>query len=361
MKKSLLALAFASAIFLAAGNGARGDSVILKSGDFLTGTITRIGPETVDLTTTFAGEIHIKRDTVRTLRSDGKVTIIAADGTTHSAFLTPVKEGTGWNEEVAAAPPIPMPVIALTPPAAAAAPAKVYDLDLERYFLPVGPHWKDEFTLGIVNTTGNSDSTSFASELDLNYKEAPQELNVKVGGAYAVTDGQHSAEQFYFDAVYRRTLPEWDKSERWYVFGENHELYDGIKELSLRSTTSGGLGYYVFKGDRFTLDLRAGPAFVYERFFDGDSDTDGSGLAGLRAQYVVNDHVSISEEALYTVAVADSSRYQLTSDAALNIKLPEVARGMGLKFGFRDDYDNATQPPGKHNDTRLTLSLTFDF
>ena len=128
------------------------------------------------------------------------------------------------------------------------------------------------------------------------------------------------------------------------MFGENHELYDAIKAISVRSTSGGGVGYYLFKGDKFSADLRAGPAYVYERFFSGDSNSDVSGLAGLRIQYAINDRASLSQNVLYTTAFSNASRYQLTSESALNLKLPEIARGVGMKFAFVDDYDNTAAP-----------------
>jgi putative salt-induced outer membrane protein YdiY len=339
---------------------AYGDTVILKSGDVFSGTITRIDADSIDVTTPFAGAIHVRRDTVKTLRSDGQVNIISADGTSHQAFLSPVTEGTGWQETAASAPPIPPPVVALAPPPALVAP-KMFAPNLEPFFLPVGPHWKDQFVLGLVNTTGNTDSTNFASEVNFHYDEKPAEFTMKIGGVYAVTNGVQNAGQFYFDAVYRRTLPEWDKTERWYVSAENHELYDAIKGISLRSTTGASLGYYFFKTDKFTMDMRAGPAYVYQENFGGHSTSDISALVGLRAVYNVNERVSVSEEALYTVSVEYVDRYQISSETALNLKLPELARGLGLKFAFRDDYDQTAAPPHQENDTRLTLAITFDF
>jgi putative salt-induced outer membrane protein YdiY len=339
--------------------GVLGDSVVLKSGDQFSGTITRIDATTVDVKTPFAGLIHVKRDTIKSLRSEDKVTVVAEDGTEHQSFVGQTQDGTSWKESPVVVAPPPPPAV-LTPPTPVI-PAKVYALNLEPYWLPVGPHWKDQFSLGLVNTTGNTESTSFAAELQLNYKDKPHELNLKLGGVYDVTNGSQTAGQAYFDAVYRRELPEWDKSERWYLFAENHELYDAIKEISYRITNGVGLGYYVFKDDKFTLDLRAGPAFVCEKDFSGDTSSDISGLVGLRAVYVINERASLSEEALYTFAFADFDRYQLTSETALNIKLPELARGMGMKLSFRDDYDNTAAVGKDRNDTRFVLSLTLDF
>ncbi len=336
------------------------DNVNLKSNDTLTGTIIRITPDTVDLQTNFAGLLHIQRDKVKTLRSDEKVIIVNPQGESHTAYISPLAQDTGWHESDTATPPSGVIAVA-APTTPAATPPKAVYLNLEPWFLPIGPHWKNQLTLGIIATTGNTDSTTVSTVANFHYEEKPQEITLKIGADYAVTNGDQTSDDAYFDGIYRRTFPEYDKSERWYAFGENHELYDATKDISLRSTTSFGPGYYLFKGKKFNLDLRSGPAFVYERYFTGHQTTDLDVLAGLRAEYVINDRTSLTEDALYTVAVVDDSRYQLTSDTALAFKVPEIARGAGLKLDFRDDYDSTATGGTKHNDTRFTLGLTLDF
>ncbi|HUO07738.1 MAG TPA: DUF481 domain-containing protein [Phycisphaerae bacterium] len=347
---------------LALSAPALADTISLKSGDTLSGSIKRIGPDTVDLDTNFAGLLHIQRDKIKTLRSDAKVLIVnpqGRGGESHTAFVSPLPDATGWHEsDSAAAPTLVAPAIP-APPAASA--AKALYLNLEPWYLPVGPHWKNQLTLGLLSTSGNNDSTTVATEANFKYDFKPHEFTLKLGANYAVTNGETTSNQAYFDTVYRRSFPHWDKSERWYGFAENHELYDANKDISLRSTSSFGPGYFFFKGSKFKLDLRSGPAFVYERVFNGDQTTDFDALVGLRAEYVINERASLTEDALYTVAVQDSSRYQITSDTALAFKLPELARGAGLKLSFTDDYDNTADSGSKHNDTRFTLGLTLDF
>lgn len=347
---AVMACALVSAVALA-------DTVTLKNGDSVSGTINRVSPDAVEVTTAYAGKVTIKREAVKTLRSEQKVLVVDPSGQTRTTYIAPVSEGAGWREVDAPVPPAPV-AIAPAPPAPPV-PQKAVALDLERYWLPIGPHWKNQFTLGIVNTTGNTESTNFAAEAAFNYKERPQELTLRIGGVYDQTEGTQTAGQFYIDAVYRRTLVEWDKTERWYAFAENHELYDGVKQISYRITNGAGLGYYLIKEPNFQLDLRGGPAFVCEKFFSGDTLSEPSALVGLRAAWTINERTSITEEALYTVSLKDAASYQITSETALNLKLPEIARGVGLKLAFRDDYDNASKR--KQNDTRFVVALTLDF
>ncbi len=353
---------FAMALVAASTVCTFGDNVVLKSGDTLSGTIVSIGPETIDLSTSFAGMIKIKRETVKSLRSDAKVTVINPQGESHAAYVSPVEGAAGWQETPAAVPVTAVAVVPPPPPSAPAPePAKVYNLNLEPYWLPIGPDWKNQLVLGVTTTSGNTNSTTVAAGASFAYNTKPQEFTLKLGTNYEMTNDVQTAGQAYMDAIYRRSFPQWDKSEGWYAFAENHELYDAIKGISLRSTTAFGPGYFLVKQPNIKVDVRTGPAYVYERFFNGDTNSDLSGLAGLRIEYVVNARSTLSENALYTVATNDTTRYQITSDTAFDVKLPELARGMGLKFDFRDDYDNTAVDGNKQNDTRFTLALTLDF
>jgi len=107
---------------------ARADDVLLKNGNTLTGTITRINPTTVDLTTDFAGILHVKRETVQSLRTTEQVTLVAADGTEHKTFAAPSEDWVGWHEATAA--------VAITSPPPARPPA-VTPIALPRQTGPV--------------------------------------------------------------------------------------------------------------------------------------------------------------------------------------------------------------------------------
>lgn len=353
----LAALAVAS---LAAA--AFADTVQLTNGDRLTGTITRITPDAVEITTPYAGAITLKRNAVKTMWSQEPVTIAPAEGPARTAYIAPTAEG--WAEAAQAVPepsPVAATPVAAAPVAAAPGPvvAPAPRLNLQGYYLPIGPDWTNVLTVGVLNTSGNTDSSQFTAEAVFAQKKDTHELTLKFGGAYAVTSGEQTLGLAYSDIIYRRNLP-W-QGGRWYAFAENDNRYDGVKGISLRSTTAGGLGYNLFAGERFDADLRAGPGFTYQRYFDGTADADAVILVGFRAAYAFSDRVQLTQDLEYSQAMFDPEHYVVTSETALNIKLAEVQRGLGIKLAFRNDYDNATQPPNSKNDTRFTAGLTLEF
>jgi putative salt-induced outer membrane protein YdiY len=334
---------------------ASADVIALNNGDRITGNIEKITPDGVQVATPYAGTVTLKMAAVRSLASTHPVSITDTAGAVHSAIVGPTPDNTGWKE-VATAPANPdaiaVPYVAAPPPAPA--PAPVVSL--------FGPKWQNELSLGLLNTSGNTDQTEFTGELDFHYTDKPHELTIKFDGAYGNTNGKLDNALLAGDVIYRRELPELMPRDRWYLFAENHDIYDGIKGISFRTIDDVGLGFYVWRGKKLEVDVRAGPGVTYEKLFDGTSDVDPNALAGLRAVYQFSDRVSLGEEAIYSTSVTDDTRYQASSETALGIKLPELQRGFGLKTTFRDDYDNTAGMNGhKRNDTKFVVALTLDF
>ncbi|MCL2640944.1 MAG: DUF481 domain-containing protein [Phycisphaerales bacterium] len=316
------------------------DTVLMEDGDKLTGRIEKVTADTVEMTTKHAGRVTIQRSAVKSMWSEEAVTVVGADGASRQVFLAPTKDG-GWEEQA---------VVAAKPEVGSAA-LKVVE---------VVPLWKNRLVLGIVNTTGNTESTAFAGELGFKYAEGPTELSIRIGGEYAVTDGNPSAQRFFNDNLYKRTLPEWNV-DHLFFFAESRNVYDGIARISLRSQDAVGFGYRLWKNEKLEASLRAGPGVTYERNFGGTSHTDLSCLIGLSAKYDFNERASLTQSIVYTQGLTDVDRYQISSETALQLKLPEIARGVGLRFMFRDDYDATTVRPTKHNNTRLVVGLTYEF
>ncbi len=338
---------------LCMGNSAGADTLWMKSGDRISGQIMKITDSTLSIKTQFAGTLHVKLAAIKTMVSRQPVKFIDRHGQIHTAYVEPDAKRTGWKEthkEPLIAADLPAPVAL----AAAAVPAKPQSI--------FGPHWNNELDLGATNITGNTQQTEFSGAVRFHYLNQPNELNLDVIGAYGTTNGVQDAGRLGFDCIYRRLLPQWPPHNRWYAFGETHELYDAIRGLSFQTNDLGGLGYKVFTGPKFEMDVRAGPGYLYETFFHGGSVSSETASAGLRMKYVLDSQVNITNHELYTQGLKTAYDYYATSITALNIALPQVYRGLGLRLEFDDFYDNTAGTTGKkRNDTRFIAALTLKF
>ncbi|HEY4328278.1 MAG TPA: DUF481 domain-containing protein [Phycisphaerae bacterium] len=321
---------------LGAASSVQADTVALGNGDKITGTILEVNPTSVVVQTPYAGKLTIDRAAVKTMQSEKAVAVTTPAGT-EQKYLSPVPAGTGWNETVTYVPPPPVGPVRHTS------------------YLYLGPDWKNQLAIGITNTAGNDDTTTIAGSLNFHYTHKPDELTLKFEGAYGMSNGSQTAGLFAETAVYRHDL-----TPKVYAYLDDDVRYDAVKGISLQATGTGGLGYKLIDEDKLKLDLRGGPGVTYLRTFDGTSNVAPAAEAGLRLQYIVNDHINITHEDTYTTSLTDVNFWRIHSESAVNVKL-DLESGLGLKFAFNDDYENHPATGRKNNDTRLMLSLTLDF
>jgi len=293
--------------------------------------------------TPYAGKLTIDRAAIKTMQSEKSVEITDASGGKQNMYLSPTTDGKAWQQTAAYVPPPPPP-----PPPSATPPRRTS-------YLSLGPDWQNQFSLGIINTAGNNSTTSIVGDLTFHYTHKPDELTLKFEGAYAISNGSQTAGLFSETAVYRH-----DIQPRVFLYVDDDVRYDAIKGISLQATATAGLGYKLVDEDKLKIDVRGGPGVTYLKTFDGNENTAPAAEAGLRIQYVVDDRTTITHEDTYTTSLTDMDYWRIHSETAINFKL-DFERGLGLKLGFNDDYENKPATGRKNNDTRLMLSLTLDF
>lgn len=330
------------AVMVMGGGAAMADSIVLKNGDKITGKIEEVNPSSVIVATPYAGRLVIERGAVKTLQSERAVTVVRPTDAREQLFLAPSADGKGWQETASMVP-------AAAPPAPTAGPAE------RKSWLNLGPGWKNQLAIGVMNTSGNDETTTFRGDISLKYNQKPDELTMKLTGVYGVSNGRQNQGLFAQNAVYRR-----DVTEKLYAFVDDDIRHDAIKGISLQAQTAGGLGYWLHRSDKFKIDVRGGPGMTYLKTFDGREDISPAAEAGMRAQYVFNERMSLSQEATYTTSLTDMDIWRIHAETALNFKL-DLERGLGLKVAFNDDYENQPTNGRKNNDTRLSLALTLDF
>jgi putative salt-induced outer membrane protein YdiY len=333
----------AAIALLAAAQMAIADTVSLKNGDKITGTIQSVTATSVVVQTPYAGTMTIDKATVKTMQSDKAVAVTLASGQTQQLFLSPTPDGSGWQTSAAFVPPPPP-----TPPRFTS-------------YLEIGPDWKNQLSLGASQTSGNDNTTTFAGDLTFHYLHKPDELILKFAGAYGMTNetgkanDRQSAGFFAQTAIYRHDL-----TDRLFWYVSDDVRYDAIKGISIQATGIVGLGYKVIDEDKFKVDVRGGPGVTYTKTFDGNSDFSAAAEAGLRIQWLLSERATFTHEDVYTTSLQDFNIWRIHSETALNFKL-DLELGLGLKFAFSDDYENEPSAGRKNNDTRLMASLTLDF
>lgn len=341
-------------------------TVYLKNGDRISGRITELTTTRVAINTSFAGGINIRLSKVAGLESRRPVKLTGKNQSVQWVTIRPAPGNVGWvvhpvkvtlKKLPAAVPPLPL----IPPKPAPPAPQSWF-----------GPYWNNELDLGGTNTTGSSQSTQFTGGVNFHYVHKPDNLLLAFNGGYGVTNGSESLGYFSSNILWKRQItgfkPKWMK--KIYFFAQNTNLYNAIEGLSIRSDTESGLGYYLWSNHKSEFDARIGPGYTYARYFHGQSFSYVNASAALHFMYRIDKHVKFTQTADYVTSLENAQDYQISASSnghvgatsALYIGLPQIVRGMGLRFSFTDMYDNTAGTQGlNRNSTLLVAGMTFKF
>lgn len=314
------------ALAAAAAAVAQADTVTLKDGSVLNGTLQSINGGTLVLETSYAGTLKVKQSEVvafttttpvavktiddniirGTVSAQGNTLSVASSGGTLTTSVDRVKAS--WDSK------------GEDPEITAQRRKWVYQVDLD----VAGKQGNSKrFTTG-AGATATLESKQDALKLYANYNYSEQEKvrsedTLKVGADYAA----------YFSKHYS-----------WYTFGEGG--YDDIKDLTLRLRAGAGIGYALVKRPVQTLTARVGLGYRYEDYELGDAnDVNSPGLdLGLVHKYDFGKYGVLNQSITVTPAFDDFGNYILTHDSSLTLPGGDW---WNFRVGMYNEY--TSEPP----------------
>ena len=350
------------------------DSIVLKNGDHLTGTVTQLTGGKLTIHTDYAGDVTVTFDLVSSVKLDkplvlpipvpvvGKpkanavpqtrnVTITAIDRTDKGFVVT---TATGPEQESAAN------VTTLR----TAAAEKAYEDSLH----PGWAHaWTGGANISFALARGNSDTTTLGT------------------GITAVRPTRHDKTSLYFNTLYTHdgiqnlttanTLTsgaryDHNLNPRIFAFATGDFATDALQELDLRAVAGGGIGWHAIAKPRQQLDLLGGIVWTHENYgavapTDGNPAGDAPRSDSFAAldfgqQYTrkIGAASAFTEQAYIFPDLQDTSQFRFTLNSGLTTKIRSF---LSWQTNISDLY--VTNPPAgtKDNDLILTTGLGFNF
>jgi putative salt-induced outer membrane protein YdiY len=366
-----------SALLLAASLtpvSALADSIVLKNGDHLTGTVTQLTGGKLTIHTDYAGDVTVTFDVVSTVKLDkplvlpipvpvvGKpkikdvpetrnLTVTAIDRT-DTGFVVTTATG---SEQIS-----PANVTALR----TAAAEKAYEDSLH----PSWAHaWTGGANISFALARGNSDTTTLGT------------------GITAVRPTLHDKTSLYFNTLYTHdgiqntttanTLTSGARYDhnlrpKIFAFGTGDFATDALQELDLRTVVGGGLGWHAIASPRQQFDLLGGLVWTHENYgavapTDGNPAGDAPRADSFAAldfgeQYTrkIGAASAFTEQAYIFPDLQDTSQFRFTLNSGLTTKIRSF---LSWQTNLTDVY--VTNPPTgtKDNDLVLTTGLGFNF
>lgn len=352
------------AVLLACAPLTMGDSVTLKNGDRLTGTVTGTDGKQLTMNAADAGVVNVAWSNVQEVATEKPVYVVTAKKQTVSGTIS--LEGTNLVVHTAAQGAVTVPLGQVTIIRSAEA-QDAYEKGLHP---SLARDWKGGVNVGYAMARGNSNTTSLNVAVNAGRKTLSDNVTVYESSVYT-TNGATVAggpTGVTADAILGGVRYERNFTKRAFAFAGGDFTHDALQDLVLRSIYTGGAGWHAIVNPKTTLDLLGGVNYTRETY----SSTAAAGtpsvsvarnLPGITAGEVLmrklGANTTLTEDFNFYPDLSDLSEYRFALDARAVTK---IKSWLGWQISVSDRY--VTNPPiigTKSNDFILSTGLNFSF
>lgn len=351
--------AFCLSLFVPLFSTAYADTVVLKNGNTLNGTIDSLDKKELVLDIYKGGEVKIDRAQVKEIKSDATVYVSASGKRKVSGQAS--TQGENLVIQTTSGP-VSIPFAEVTNI------RSQHQQDLYEGSLHPGldQNWKGNANVGFALARGNSDTTNLNIGMNAARKTPSDGVTLHFSSVYAKNNepGEGvTANTILAGIRYDRTI-----SGRLFAFVAAEYTHDPLQSLNLRQIYSGGLGYHAVKTPNTTFDVLAGANYTRESYSAGPTangvtavDRNLPGLtAGEDFMHKFGASTVVTEDFTFYPQLNDLSQYRFSFNAGASTK---IHKWLGWQVTLSDQY--VTDPPvlgTKSNDLILStgLNVTFD-
>jgi putative salt-induced outer membrane protein len=362
-KANIMKIAFLTVIFasLAFGGAALGDTLTLRNGDHLTGTIVSSDGKVVTFKTDYAGEIKVQWSAVKESTTEKPLYVVKKDKTTVNGTVT--TEDSNIDVHTANAGTV---AVLLSDVTIIRSPEQqqAYEKSLHP---SLAEDWKGAANFGFAMARGNSDTSNLNIGFNADRKTTSDEIKMYASSIYSTTGviagGTVTANEILGGVRYDK-----DINPRLFAFVSGDFLHNALQSLNLQQIYGAGLGWHAINQPTTTLDLLAGINYTRESY-SGATVAGGASTNVNRnfpALTLGEDFTkklgkanSFNEHFYFYPDLSDTSQYRFSLDAGW---ATQIQRWIGWQLTVSDRY--ISNPPilgTKKNDVVLTTGINVSF
>ena len=318
------------------------DRVRTVDGAELTGTITLIDAGVIHLETSYAGTLKIKQDQVASFESDEPRVVRLASGTVMAGPISSDGEGKiRIRSEDGVLETNTAKVTTAWSPGSE-------DPEVIRN----RREWRYQAGLDITGREGNTQRFAIGTNLRAELKGPNDTLAFYSVYEQAEEDGNKTEDRIMGGGSYESFF---SQVLGWYVRTELES--DRIANISLRSTSAGGLSYRFIKKDNQSLIGRSGLGYRFTSFTDAKDDESSATLDfGLAHTYRLNDMFSMNNDLTYVPAIDDFGNYRVVHDSGFEVPVG-TGENWKLRLGVRNEYQSETSAEEKLDTSYYTRMI----
>ncbi|EKE67774.1 DUF481 domain-containing protein [Gallaecimonas xiamenensis] len=223
---------------------------------------------------------------------------------------------------------------------------------------PDKKNWKGEAELGVLVTSGNSDSTNVKGRLNVTQDLESWRNNYQLESLYTESDDETTAER------YRGSIQgdyKIDDKQFWFVRGSYED--DRFSGYDFQASTSTGYGNRFWElEDGSFFDASAGLGYRYnklqERNDDGDS-AEKEAIARLAAkfEYKLSENSLFRQELNSEIGLDESN----TITESVTSLQANVMGNLAMKISYRVKYTSKVPDDTEKTDTETSFTILYTF
>jgi hypothetical protein len=347
------------------------DTISLKNGDRLTGTIVKSDGKTLVLKTEFAGDVTLQWAAVDTINSTQSLHVGLAGGQMVNGPVA-TKGGeiqvTTSSAGVVSASKDSVEVIRSDSEQAA------YDAGIERLRHPhLGDFWSGTLDTGLSVTRGNSSTLSYTLSGRAVRDTERDKITVYTTAVYGKTDTPPPS-QVIAHQITGGIRANINVSPRWFVFAGTDFNSNALQHLDLQNVVTGGAGAHIIKTKTTQFDLFAGAGYNQEFFgsflaanptpppatvtIASVTQRNAEANAGEEFDAKLGSRSTFTETFNYFPNLSGPSGYRYTFNSVLSTT---ISKWLGWQFSLADNF--ISNPPDgiKGNDLLISTGLRLTF
>ncbi len=308
------------------------DTVLLKNGDRMTGTVDSISGGRLLLNTDYAGHVPIKLDAIAELETEAEFDVFSAAGRVNGRFAV-----TGGEQQlISDRTPEPIDLTLVKT-------AGQSNLALTR----LAPEWSSRADLAAKFENGNADTEQYSALVESILKRENVQHSVSLLISNEKAEEETTKDEFDLDYLYKRFL-----TEKWYASGNAEYFEDTLKDVDSRITLGAGIGYQFWDDSFGSLSTDIGVSYVQEDI-DGEDETNPAVRWGLEYKRFLFSKKMEAFHRQSVLFIPDSDRGEVLESSsgvryALNDRIDATARV---------DVNHETEPAPGNSKTDVTYNL----
>lgn len=211
--------------------------------------------------------------------------------------------------------------------------------------------WGGEAELGVVSTTGNSDTESVNAALALTNELTPWRHEVHFEALHTSDSGETTAERYLMAGKSEYRF----EGDRRYLFGTLRYEDDRFAGYDYRISETFGYGWRVLDRPDLTLDLEAGAGGRHTVYFDDEREDEPIVRLAGGLGWDVSDTARMTQN-LFVETGAENTYTESVS--ALKLK---INSNLATKFTYTVRHNSSVPTDTENTDTVTAVTLVLDF